>query len=219
VLRGKYLLSLRGFYEGYSEIDVKLPGGRNPYDFIRYDFLRSPNANMDERTYIKAHALGEEAFKEILAHSEERYKAQLALCEEFWKKDKSYHGVKPIGCPFYTYVAKKYLGEAANENDVLVKAIDTLRFFPLNTKWNKNTIAEYEKELGFSNDPTPCSPEPAEGRPIPVDRRIKDWSGWVQNPYTSLGSSEADSVMEYNGHDYLLGYWTGRYYGFVGEND
>jgi hypothetical protein len=196
-LREKYLLSLRGYYEGYSEIDFKLPGGNTIYEHLREKFINRARESMDNAKYEQMHA----------------------LVEEYWKKDKLYHGIKAVGCPMFTYMAKNYLGDIADENGVPVKAIDTLRFFPLNTKWNKGTIAGYEKEFGFKYDPTPSSPEPIEGLPVPIDRRVKDWSNWVQNPYRSLGSSEPDGAMEFNGHDYLIGYWMGRYYGFIGTPD
>jgi hypothetical protein len=41
----------------------------------------------------------------------------------------------------------------------------------------------------------------------------------VQDPYHEIGSRDTDSLMEYNGHDYLLGYWTGRYFGFISPEE
>jgi len=36
----------------------------------------------------------------------------------------------------------------------------------------------------------------------------------VQNPYVAGDSSEDQSVV-YNGHDYLMGYWMGRWTGYI----
>ena len=94
-------------------------------------------------------------------------------------------------------------------------AIDTLRWFPLDMKWNRATVAKYEREVGFAFDPAPKSPEPQAGQPVPVDRRVKMWSAWVNDPYHSAGDRSADHPMEFNGHDYLLGYWMGRYFGLI----
>lgn len=196
-LTEKYILSLQGFYEGYSEIDFRLPGGDTIYGHIRCMLERYALESTDKETH-------------------EKITAQI---EDYWNKDKLYHGVKAIGCPLYAYIAKKYLGDRAEEDGVPVKAADTLRYFPLNVKWNKGTIAGYQEEFGFRYDPAPCSPEPQIGLPVPIDRRVKDWSCWVQNPYNSLGSADPDGAMEFNGHDYLIGYWLGRYFGYISARD
>ncbi len=124
-------------------------------------------------------------------------------------------GVKPEANPFYAFIVARFLEDDSGVED----AINTLRWFPLDAKWNSDTIAAYGQKFGFSFDPTPQSPEPAPGAPIPVDRRIKDWSAWVQNPYHSAGTRDEDSAMEFNGHDYLLGYWMGRYYGYIAADE
>jgi hypothetical protein len=122
-----------------------------------------------------------------------------------------YPGVAPEGNPFYAFVMAKFLNDESGVSD----AIQTLRWFPLDLKWNRSTIAEYETQFGFAFDATVQSPEPDRGKPIPMDRREKTWSAWVQDPYLSAGDRQADSPIEYNGHDYLLGYWMGRYYGYI----
>jgi hypothetical protein len=127
-----------------------------------------------------------------------------------WHGDERFPGVAPEANPFYTFMAKKWL-----EQDVDVEpAINTLRWFPLDMKWNPDTVANYEQEFSFAFDPAVQSPEPEAGKPVPVDRRPKTWSAWVQNPYQQ-GPRHADPGMEYNGHDYLAGYWLGRYFGFI----
>lgn len=122
-----------------------------------------------------------------------------------------YPGMKPEGNPLYAFLAAKYL----EDGEMMGTAVDTLRWFPFRIKWERGVIAQYEQELGFVDEPSPASPEPVAGAPLPVDRRAKTWSAWVQDPYNEpLDASENDPV-EYNGHDYLLGYWLGRYYGFI----
>jgi len=134
---------------------------------------------------------------------------------DFWEGGKRFPGVKPEANPIHTFLTAKYLGEEALVQD----AIDNLRWFPLDMKWNRNTIQRYEKEFGFTYNPAPRSPKPAEGTPLPTDRRPKSWSAWVMDPYRSGGPRTVDVPIEYNGHDYLFGYWLGRYYGFIGAND
>ncbi len=129
-----------------------------------------------------------------------------------WEGDR-FPGVKPEGNPFYAFIIARYLEDASGVED----AINTLRWFPLDAKWNHDTVAAYEEQFEFTFDPTPQSPEPEPNMPVPVDRRIKDWSAWVQDPYHSAGSRDEDNPMEFNGHDYLLGYWMGRYYGFIDD--
>ncbi|HDP35435.1 MAG TPA: hypothetical protein ENN29_10040 [Candidatus Hydrogenedentes bacterium] len=122
-----------------------------------------------------------------------------------------YPGVKPEANPFYAYVMAYFMKDASGVED----ATNTLRCFPLDMKWNRDTIANYEKAFHFTFDATPKSREPEPGKPVPIDRRVKDWSAWVQNPYHSAGTREKDSPLEFNGHDYLLGYWMGRYYRLI----
>ncbi|MCL2513200.1 MAG: hypothetical protein FWF08_04785, partial [Oscillospiraceae bacterium] len=75
---------------------------------------------------------------------------------------------------------------------------------------------KYEQEPN-----NPQSPEPDDEMPVPIDRRKKDWSAWVQNPYTDgyEKNDEVDETWEFNGHDYLFGYWLGRMYGYIGEDE
>ena len=128
-----------------------------------------------------------------------------------WQGENGRPGVAGEANPFYTFTAKKFLGEDIDP----APAVATLERFPLDMKWNQNTIAGYETKFGFRFDPKPTSPEPEEGAPVPVDRRVKTWSAWVQDPYRSRGERTGDPGIEYNGHDYLIGYWLGRYLGDV----
>lgn len=90
-----------------------------------------------------------------------------------------------------------------------------MKWFPLDLKWNRATIAAYKKEFGFTFNPAPTSPTPKPGEAVPMDRRQKTWSAWVQDPYAEAGERTADSPLEYNGHDYLAAYWLGRYLGLI----
>jgi hypothetical protein len=144
-----------------------------------------------------------------------------------WEGDGKYPGVKPEGNPLYAVFAAKYLGDDSG----VKPAIDTLRWFPLDMKVNHDTVKKFEKRYHFTYDPAPKSPEPAPGMPIPIDRRIKTWSAWVQDCYKPGLSGRGDWYrlpegckrtkdlrMEFNGHDYLLAYWFGRYNGCVPQD-
>jgi hypothetical protein len=128
-----------------------------------------------------------------------------------WEGSGRFPGMKPEGNPLYAFLAARHLGEEA----AVASALDTLRWFPLGIKWNADTIAAYETQFGFTYDPGPWSPEPPEKAPAPVDRRVKTWSAWVQDPYNSAGAPAMNAAMEFNGHDYLWGYWMGRWHGHV----
>lgn len=117
-------------------------------------------------------------------------------------------GIEPN--PLFAFTVAAYLNEPGAKR-IGVSALDQ---FPLDMKWNKTRIAAYEEEFDFTFDPAVRSAAPAEGRPFPLDRRPKTWSVWVQNPYEG-GTRAEDSDMEYNGHDYLIGYWLGKYHGYV----
>jgi hypothetical protein len=127
-----------------------------------------------------------------------------------WNGNGEHPGVAPEANPFFAFIGRKFLGE---EVDV-EPAVNTLRWFPLDMKWNRDTIADYEHQFGFTFDPLPQSPQPEEGAPVPIDRRGRDWSTLVQNPYRS-GIRTLDQPVEFNGHDYLAAYWLGRYTGFL----
>lgn len=141
--------------------------------------------------------------------------ALLASLQRTWEGDGRFPGVQPERNPFYAFVVARHLKTVSD----IPGAADTLRWFPLDMKWNGDTIKKYEAALNFRFDKMPASPEPERGRPVPIDRRTKTWSAWVQDPYHSGGERTSDEPIEYNGHDYLLAYWTGRYYGFINEND
>lgn len=141
--------------------------------------------------------------------------ALLASLRRSWEGDGRFPGVQPEQNPFYTFVAARHLETISDIHG----ARDTLRRFPLDMKWNSDTIKKYEDELNFNFDKMPSSPESEPNKPVPIDRRVKTWSAWVQDPYHSGGERTSDEAIEYNGHDYLLAYWTGRYYGFINEND
>lgn len=132
-----------------------------------------------------------------------------------WDGNGKFSGVAPEGNPFYAFAMAKHLGEVSGVD----AGVNTLRWFPLHMKMNRSVIAAFEASHGFVYDPAPVSPEPAKDSVIPVDRRQKTWSAWVQNPYQARGDDAVDESMEFNGHDYLLGYWMGRHYGYVGTGE
>jgi len=190
-----YLQGLRVLSRGYSGEDITLPGGMTPYEF------------MENRFYTSDLGISE-AMKGFMVNA----------VRGFWEGDPIHHGIRVTGTPIFNFAFMKYFDE--NEDGVPVTAIDTLRLFPLNTKMNPDTIEKYERQFDFIYDPAPRSPEPGEDMPIPIDRRRKDWSAWVQNPYTEPADGAPDDrVWEFNGHDYLFGYWLGRMYGYIGEDD
>ena len=182
--------------EGYAEIAVRarrtwnpaVPGAVNYDDdmsiFLAYDPLLRYENDPDIRRYL------------------------IESLRRVWEGNDKYPGAKPQQNPFFTCIAAKYLGDESQ----LAAAVSTLRWFPLDMKWNKATIAKYEAELNFSWDPHPRSPEPKAGHVVPIDRRARMWSAWVEDPYRSAGDRTADQPMEYNGHDYLLAYWMWQYY-------
>lgn len=135
----------------------------------------------------------------------------VASFKRAYEGTEKYPGMEPEGNPLYAFLAAKYL----DDTDMIGAATDTLRWFPFRIKWEREVIAQYERELGFVDEPAPASPEPADRAPLPVDRRAKTWSAWVQDPYNDPLRAGAHDPVEYNGHDYLLGYWLGRYYGFI----
>jgi len=194
-LHAIYLQGMRVLSRGYSGEDITLPNGMTPYELMEHRF-RTADIGIPD------------AMKDFAVNA----------VKGFWAGDPIKHGIRVTGTPIYNFAFMKHFGE--NEDGVPVTAIETLRLFPLRTKMNPDTIEKYEKQFDFTYDPTPRSPEPEEEMPIPVDRRRKDWSAWVQNPYTEPWDGKPDDeVWEFNGHDYLFGYWLGRMYGYVGEDE
>jgi len=128
-----------------------------------------------------------------------------------WEGSNNYPGLKPEANPIHSFLAGRYLGDTSEVEN----AIRTLEWFPFTIKWNQDTIKKYEERFGMKLTWDVLSPEPIKGKPIPIDRREKTWSTWVQDPYHSAGDPNESHPLEYNGHDYLLGYWLGRFYGFI----
>jgi len=50
--------------------------------------------------------------------------------------------------------------------------------------------------------------------PLPADLRVPDMCIWHRSPFVLDGGD--DNGRERTGHDYLLPYWMGRYYGYIG---
>ena len=134
-----------------------------------------------------------------------------------WNGSDGQPGVAPEGNPFFTFVAARYI-ETSDRG--VPEARKFLAWFPFDLKWNRDTIASYAATFDFTPTFAPQSPPHEPGAAVPIDRREKSWSAFVMNPYRPVVNDRAqDSPVEYNGHDYLLGYWTGRYYGYVHEEE
>jgi len=190
-----YLQGMRVLSRGYSGEDITLPNGMTPYEFMEHRFRNSDIGIPDAMKDFAVNAI-----------------------KLFWAGDPIHHGIRVTGTPIYNFAFRKYFND--DEDSVPVTALETLRLFPLRTKMNPDTIEKYEKQFGFTYDPAPHSPEPEEEMPVPIDRRGKDWSAWVQNPYNEAwDGGPDDEVWEFNGHDYLFGYWLGRMYGYIDEEE
>ncbi|GMV98950.1 MAG: hypothetical protein AMXMBFR84_00900 [Candidatus Hydrogenedentota bacterium] len=135
----------------------------------------------------------------------------LASFKRAWTGDDRFPGVKPENNPFYAFMANTFIQDASTT----AASIETLQLFPFDIKWNSSTIREYEKAFEFSFDPAPKSAALAGPGVVPIDLREKTWSTWVQDPYKSAGDRTQDQPMEFNGHDYLMAYWLGRYAGYI----
>lgn len=189
--------------QGYAEVAVMArhnldPQGRgvNHSDDVLQFLAYEPLLRLEEDPEIRAF------YEKSLARS--------------WNGSDGHPGVAPEGNPFFTYVAAKYLGDESR----LADARNTLAWFPFDLKWNRDTIARYADTFGFTPDFAPKSPPHTPGAAVPIDRREKSWSALVMNPYRPAVENRAqDSPVEYNGHDYLLGYWTGRHYGYLSGAD
>ncbi len=113
--------------------------------------------------------------------------------------------------PFASFLWHHWTGETDHDS----AAFDTLRNMPLDMKWNPDTIERYARRFGFSLEPEASSPEPAPGKPLPIDRRGRTWSFLVHNPYRAGVARATPAPFETNGMDYLVSYWFGRAHGMV----
>ncbi len=121
-------------------------------------------------------------------------------------------GIKRQANPLFAYIAATFLEDASG----VAAATESLSLFPFEIKWNRPTIDAYAKQFGLTYDPAARSKEAAPGDVVPLDRREKQWSVWVHKPFKP-GDNDTAIPLEYNGHDYLLGYWLGRYSGVIPE--
>ncbi len=187
VLLAHYKKGLEKFFLGFDDFDFSVPSGQKYYEYFHGEIIANDNP---EDSVLSV----DEVIKE---------------CNAFWEKGAEYQGVKPIGCPLYAYIAKNFLG--LDETGVLTPSIKTLELMPFSMKFSKDTLNEYK--LRFGIDEKTEETEVMEGKPIPINKRKKTWSAWVQNPYTTEGDCTVETGMEYSGHDFILGYWVGKYYG------
>jgi len=125
-----------------------------------------------------------------------------------WTGDRGYPGVSTELNPYFTFIYHAFTGDGSAD----AAAVRTLERFPLDMKFNRATIEQYQKEFGFEFDPAPESTPTPPGTVVPIDLRPKSWSAWVANPYEA-GSRSGDSGMEFTGLDFTMAYWMGRYHG------
>lgn len=178
--------------KGYAETTLKARNLRDPIAVV--------NHSDDVLIYL--------AYYPLLRHEQDPALRDLYLrgLRRTWGGNVNWPGVKPEENPLYDFITREFLGDGID----VAPGLRTLERFPLDMKWNGNTIAAYEKRFAFTFQAEPRSEEALEGLPVPMDRRVKSWSAWVMNPYTKAGTRTADQSIEYNGHDYLLAYWLGR---------
>lgn len=132
-----------------------------------------------------------------------------------WNGEGAMAGMKAQRNPVYALLARVALDDTSAVED----SLNNLRVFALDVKWNRDTIAAYEKEFGFTFDPFPSSADPKPGEAVPLDRRQRTWSAWVQNPFQPSIERRTDDLLEFNGHDFLLAYWLGRYLACIGPGE
>jgi len=131
----------------------------------------------------------------------------VASFKRSWHGEARVPGMKAQRNLVYALLAKEALGDES----AIKESVDNLRLFPLDLKWNRDTIAAYGKTFGFTFDSTLKSVFNKPGEAVPLDRRARTWSAWVQDPFAHPVEHRPDEGIEYNGHDFLLAYWFGRY--------
>ncbi|MFA7693737.1 MAG: hypothetical protein GX117_05050 [Candidatus Hydrogenedentes bacterium] len=141
-----------------------------------------------------------------------RVKIQESLNRTWIGTDK-FPGKMPEQNPLFAFLAAKYLGDKAHVEG----ALETLQQFPFDMKWNQDTLESYTTKFELQLKPIIPKVDLKEGDLVPMAYRSKAWSAWVQNPYYSAGDRSKDDPMEFNGHDYLLAYWMGRYFSLIDE--
>jgi hypothetical protein len=141
-----------------------------------------------------------------------RRSAYIDGLKRMWEGDEGFPGVAIEANPPATFLHRLFVDPSAD----IAAAPEALRLFPLDMKWNGDTVRAYAERFGFSYDPTPVSPPALPGQVVPIDRRPKSWSAWVHDPYIA-GDRTEDAAQEFNGHDFLWAYWLGRSGGLIGE--
>ncbi|MBM4396933.1 MAG: hypothetical protein FJ087_14745, partial [Deltaproteobacteria bacterium] len=91
-------------------------------------------------------------------------------------------------------------------------AICTMKRYPEHKAHHAvDTFAKYDQVCTGRSD------DPMTDVVIPIDERRADNFQWIGNPY-ALEKNDADPRRVESPEDYLLAYWMGRYYGFVGAD-
>ena len=135
-----------------------------------------------------------------------------AFAERLWESTGNFlewrrGGVEanPTFTPWYLFSTER------RDADAIMRCIWQLDVFvepPLRDRFIQNS----------TNPLIPRNPErPTDALyPLPADLRIPDMCIWHRSPYHLDGG--ADNGRERTGHDYLLPYWMGRYYGYIGPD-
>jgi Putative Ig domain len=111
----------------------------------------------------------------------------------------------PTFTPWYLYSTQ------SKDPDAIIRVIWQLWMFsdaPLRDRYIQNS----------ANPDIEINPEqPTDSLyPLPAHLRKPDMCFWHRSPYELDGG--ADNGRERTGHDYLLPYWMGRHYGYIGPN-
>jgi len=123
--------------------------------------------------------------------------------------------VRGEGNPFFTWIYHALIGEGQNDHLAIEDALENLRRFPKDrVDWPvRNSDRKNICKAWFSDRKS----KPQACFPLPLDERPTSSFEWRENPYRLDGPGGGG--VRFSGVDYLLAYWMGRYYGFVGEEE
>jgi len=129
--------------------------------------------------------------------------------------DRGWKVVRGEGNPFFTWIFHALIGEEQKDQLAIDDALESLRRFPKERRDLpvKNSDRKNLCKAWFSDR----KGEPQACFPLPLDERPTSSFEWRENPYRLDGPGKGR--VRFSGVDYLLAYWMGRYYGFVGKEE
>lgn len=165
----------------------------------KFQLFGRTNPNNDNMAFLSYHSLLQ---LETNAAIRRHYESSAA---------RTWRHVGPEGNAFWTFI---FLACGGRDELALEEARLQLRLFPATKRrYEVDHRGRQDIERAFFKG---RGGVPRARYPLPINLRARSSFDWKDSPYALYSAMGSDGHVEYAPVDYLVAYWMGRYYGFIG---